>query len=261
MAASLKTVAPVAHAFPQTLKQQAYRNPTNHLDTAFQRAHNTDVSAYSWMPSDPTVLPAFFEFMKSQRASQRHWTQNFPVQTLQLPEEDLKSDRVLFVDVGGASGHQCLSLRVNHPELPGKIVVQDQERVIARIDETELQKHQVEAMTHDFFQQQPVKGAKAYYLRNIMHDWPDSKCVEILRHLRDAMAEDSVILIDENVLPDVGASWKQAQKDIQMMSVLAAVERSISQWHDLLRSAGLQVKKIHTYDDDIGDSIIEAIPA
>lgn len=261
MTTSLRTIAPVAHALPETLEHQGYQNPTNNLDTAFQRAHNTDVSAYSWTPTDPAVLPAFFEFMRSQRANQRNWTQSFPIQTLELSQEDMQSNRVLFVDVGGASGHQCISLRVIHPELSGRIIVQDQERVIARIDEIELKKHQVEPIVHDFFQPQPVKAAKAYYMRNIMHDWPDSKCIEILEHLRNAMAQDSIILIDENVLPDVGASWKQAQKDIQMMSVLAAVERSVSQWHELLMLAGLRVRKIHTYDDDIGDSIIEAVPA
>lgn len=219
------------------------------------------MSAYSWKPSDPTVIPAFLEFMKSQRASQRSWTEGFPVENLRFSEDDLDENRVIFVDVGGASGHQCISLRQKHPELAGRIVVQDQERVIAQADSTELEKHLIESMAHDFFQEQPIKGAKAYYLRNIMHDWPDAKCVDILKQLRNAMSADSVILIDEMVLPDTGASWKQAQKDIQMMSVLAAVERTISQWHELLSQAGLKIKEIHTYDADIGDSIIEAVPA
>lgn len=37
-----------------------------------------------------------------------------------------------------------------------------------------------------------------------------------------------------------------------MLSVLTVVERSISQWHEILKTAGLKVKTIHTYDDDIG---------
>ncbi|KAF2765953.1 hypothetical protein EJ03DRAFT_354390 [Teratosphaeria nubilosa] len=64
-----------------------------------------------------------------------------------------------------------------------------------------------------------------------MHDWVEAKCVEILQHLRDALAEDSSILIDEMVLPDCGASWNQARADFQM-------ERSEQQWRDLLRKAG-----------------------
>ena len=79
-----------------------------------------------------------------------------------------------------------------------------------------------------------------------MHDWPDQKCVEILRNLRDAMADDSMILIDDIVLPDLEASWKQAQKDIQMMAVVAAMERSETQWKELLVEAGLKISR-HSY--------------
>lgn len=44
-------------------------------------------------------------------------------------------------------------------------------------------------------------GARAYYLRNIMHDWPDDKCVIILQQIMKAMNKKSVILIDDMVIP------------------------------------------------------------
>ncbi|KAI1738165.1 hypothetical protein F4680DRAFT_426303 [Xylaria scruposa] len=47
-------------------------------------------------------------------------------------------------------------------------------------------------------------GARVYYLRNILHDWPTSKCREILENVKIAMTKDSVILIDEMVLSERG---------------------------------------------------------
>ena len=43
-----------------------------------------------------------------------------------------------------------------------------------------------------------------YYLHKILHDWPDKDCVNILTHLRDAMAPNSRIFINDAILPDQG---------------------------------------------------------
>lgn len=228
------------------------------MDTAFQVAHNTDQHAYSWRPSDPTILEAFHEFMRSQRASQKPWTSYFPLEMLKLSAEE---DRVLLVDVGGATGGQCLLLRQRHPHLTGKMIVQDQESIISKTDSQELESFGIVSQVHDFFQPQPIGNAKAYYLRNILHDWPDSSCINILFNLRGALAPDSMILIDETVLPDIGASWKQTQKDIQMMAGLAAMERSERQWKELLGKAGLKIQGIHIYDEEMGDGVIIAVKA
>ena len=39
-------------------------------------------------------------------------------------------------------------------------------------------------------------------MRNIMHDYLDPKCIEILQNIKTAMTEDSVILIDDMMLPN-----------------------------------------------------------
>ena len=45
-------------------------------------------------------------------------------------------------------------------------------------------------------------------MRNTMHDYHDSKCNMILRHTVEAMDENSVILIDDMILPDQGVNWQ-----------------------------------------------------
>ena len=64
------------------------------------------------------------------------------------------------------------------------------------------------------------------------------------------------ILIDEIVLPDVGAQWQAAQLDIGMMASLARRERSKGDWKRVVEESGLRIKDIIAYDDEVGDSII-----
>ncbi len=103
-------------------------------------------------------------------------------------------------------------------------------------------------------------GARAYYLRNILHDYPDEKCVEILDRLKVAMTEDSIIMIDEMVLPNVGQNYMQCQIDWTMLSALAAIERSRKQWESMLDMAGMKIRDIYPYTEDMNDAVIVAVP-
>ncbi len=95
-------------------------------------------------------------------------------------------------------------------------------------------------------------------MRNILHDYPDEKCVEILRQLIPAVTEDSAILIDEIVMPDKGAHWHSTSMDFSMMAILASLERTEDHWRRLLDSAGLKIVKIYTYNAKMGESITVA---
>ena len=95
-------------------------------------------------------------------------------------------------------------------------------------------------------------------MRNILHDYSDEKCVEILRQIMPAMTEDSAILIDEIVIPVTGAHWHATSMDFLMMATLASLERNEDHWRRLLDSAGLKIVKIYTYNSKLGESITMA---
>ena len=88
--------------------------------------------------------------LSSTRGLAYKWTETFPMENLKLSDIDVQEGRALFVDVGGAGGHQCISLRQRFPDLKGKVVLQDQPAVIATGDEQNLSKHEVEIMAYDF---------------------------------------------------------------------------------------------------------------
>lgn len=103
-------------------------------------------------------------------------------------------------------------------------------------------------------------GSKFYYLRNVLHNYPDEKCLAILRNLVDAMGKESVTLIDDVVLPDFNVPWQIMQLDLTMMIALASMERTKEQWYHLLDSAGLKILKIDTYIVSLQHCIITAAP-
>jgi demethylsterigmatocystin 6-O-methyltransferase len=56
----------------------------------------------------------------------------------------------------------------------------------------------------------------------VLHDWDDEKSLEILKNLVPAMGPDSLILIDEMVLPNTGVHWWSAWMDLHMLTILGA---------------------------------------
>ena len=89
-------------------------------------------------------------------------------------------------------------------------------------------------MVQDFYQEQQIKGpyptpngyeasqkslltiiigAKIYYIRHCLHNLPDAIAKQVLRRIRDAMSPQSLLLIDELVIPDTGASPYPMQLD------------------------------------------------
>jgi len=88
-------------------------------------------------------------------------------------------------------------------------------------------------------------GARVYFTHFVFHDWPDSKASEILLRLKEAMRPGySKLLLNESILPDQNCSPYYAAMDINMMCILAGIERSRTQWTGLIESAGLHIERI-----------------
>lgn len=146
------------------------------------------------------------------------------------------------------------------PDAKGELIVQDLPKVVDEAAATDLaQLGRIEFMPHDFFSEQPIKGARIYFLHFIMHDWSETDCVRILTRLRDAMESGySRIMINDMVLPDTKASLMMTAFDITMMCHHQAMERSESMWQDLIAKVdGLKLVECWKRTDTEG--IIECV--
>ncbi|PWY91774.1 S-adenosyl-L-methionine-dependent methyltransferase [Aspergillus sclerotioniger CBS 115572] len=214
------------------LKENGYPDIQDNVKTPFQRVMHTELPAFLWLQQQPENLAFFNKHMKANRFGMPTFLDVFP--TLEKTT-GLSADRALFVDVGGGFGQQVISFRDKYSQLEGRVIVQD----LAPTTANAVQYPGVEFMAHDFFTPQP--------------------CLEILKNIKDVMAPDSYILVDDMVLPNVGVHWQQAQLDMLMMAALGARERTQEQWTELFQSAGLKINQVHTYTESLKDSIIEVI--
>lgn len=126
-------------------------------------------------------------------------------------EKSLGWERVRkVVDVGGSHGTIGKDLVERYPGL--EVVVQDLPQVIESTQKSGELNSRLTFMTHDFFQDQPVKDADVYLLRWILHDWSDHYAVKILRAVVPALRPDSRLIINEMCLPEPGTASPYEQR-------------------------------------------------
>ncbi|CAG8982199.1 hypothetical protein HYALB_00003635 [Hymenoscyphus albidus] len=262
------TVGPSIQELPDFLAATNYQNITESTKTPFNRAFDTELPAFVWFPSQPERFAHFQKVMTVQRAGAPIF-----ISTFQFKKElGNFQGKPVFVDVGGGFGNQAMAVLEAFPELSGKLILQDLPQTLEHVPAIDG----IQVMAHNFFEPQVVKvmiylkelrcrtniisGAKFYYLRNILHDWPDEKSVVILKNIISAMEPDSRILIDDKVLPNEKVHWQATQEDLTMMATLGSKERTVEQLRVLMDSAGLEVLDIVQYTTSLNDSIIVAVP-
>jgi demethylsterigmatocystin 6-O-methyltransferase len=96
-------------------------------------------------------------------------------------------------------------------------------------------------------------------MRAVLHDWPDHLARKMLSHIKAAMSKDSVLLIDEMVLPDVAVYSHVAAIDLAMMCATGSTERTESQWKTLFSEEGLELVDIRTYKPTSYESVMKVV--
>ena len=207
----------------------------------------------------PEQRTYFDDYMAIRRSGLQEWHQTLPFATHLMPDARSGPDEVLLVDVGGNYGHELFAFHTAHPDHPGRLVLQDLPSMIEKVeDEGVLDKGDVQPMPYDFFTPQPVKAARAYYFRNICHDWDDEHCVRFLTNTSKSMEKGySRVLIDDYVIPDKAAPIRGAAMDFLMMCFCSGMERTRRQWDELLGRSGLEIVKVWGGRGDY-ESVIEA---
>ena len=201
----------------------------------------TKLHCFEWLKTKPRYQQAFNTVIGITHLRKgAEWYTYYPVEKKLKVASD--SDPVL-VDIGGGLGHNLLALKEKIPSLRGMLMLQDLPIVIENV---KTLPQGCEALAYDFFQPQPVKGAKAYSLRFVLHDWPDKQARELLLNVRAAMSRDSVLLINESTMPGSNVSLWSAQIDLSMMAMFSALDRTQTQFRELLDASGFELIQVWT---------------
>ncbi|KAI9695844.1 MAG: hypothetical protein M1820_008399 [Bogoriella megaspora] len=240
---------------PRYLERTGFKNVSG-APGPFQDCNNTEDLMFSYLMKHPDMMSNFNDFMGGNLETRPDWHASFPVRDIILAGAKVNDpDSVLLVDIGGGEGHDIASFHRAFPNAPGKLVLQDLPPVIDNIKNLDPA---IVRQKHDFFNPQPVRGARAYYLRYVFHDWPDADCLKIMRAIAAAMTPGySKLLIFEWVLPAKGVPLYPALLDINMMAILNGMERTEAQWKALLAEAGLKIIKTYKTAED-AEGLIEA---
>lgn len=187
------------------------------------------------------------------------WTDVYDTNVLIKGADLSDSGPAFFVDIGGAHGLDTGRLLAKHPELPtsAKLIVQDLPEVVSTHAKETLSPR-IEKMAYDFFQPQPLLGARAYFLHAVPHDWPDEDCKRIFNNVKSVMRKGySKLLIYEIVMPSRGATSLMTTLDLQLMNCTSGFERTEENWRNLLSEAGLRITSISRHPRAV-ESVIEA---
>jgi len=164
------------------------------------------------------------------------------------------------VDVGGGNGSLLVGALGRLPKLRG--VLFDLPEVVERA-KADLRaagmEDRIRIAGGSFLEPDSIpKGADAYVLRHVVHDWNDENTVTILRHSRDAAAIRGRVLVVEMVIPGGNDPYFGKWLDLMMMAY-GGKERTVKEYGQLYEKAGLELTRV--VDTGAGVSIVEGIPA
>jgi C-methyltransferase len=148
------------------------------------------------------------------------------------------------VDVGGRYGDLLAEILLAAPAATGTVfdLPDAEEEARAHLRDREVE-DRARVATGSFFEAVP-EGGDVYVLSNVLADWDDERALELLRNCRAAMAPGVALLVIEpmfaaSVLENRGTSLL----DLWMM-VHSGGMRTVDEVSDLLRAAGLEVRRV-----------------
>lgn len=205
---------------------------------------------------EPGRPPGWRELVFAQAIDAGRHMPGLPIEQLIQSSLDwaaLGEDTV--VDIGGSGGHDAMIIARNFPGL--KIIVQDRPEQQAAFDRNvpaDL-KSRISFQPHDFFSPQPVQNASIYMLKQVLHDWPDPKAIEILRNVVPVLKKphQRIILFENVAVPaHCGTVPSNIARTVSAMDIFMLImgngkERSLQDWKLLVENVGLNLKLVDNH--------------
>jgi O-methyltransferase domain/Dimerisation domain len=110
----------------------------------------------------------------------------------------------------------------------------------------------------DFFEAVPA-GADAYFMKHIIHDWDDARCIQLLRNCHAAAPAKAKLLVCERVVPPGNTpSYSKLSDLVMLMMTPGGRERTHEQYRTLFEAGGFTITRFVPTESE--HTVIEAIP-
>src|SRR5262245_11334337 len=213
-------------------------SPWSHLihsvrtgEPAFQHAHGMGV--FDYLRQHPEASAIFNAAMTNNSARSGAGV---------VEHYDFSRFRTI-VDVGGGHGFLLATILRAHPTLRG--VLFDLPEVVegaGKILEDAGVRDRCDIVGGSFFDSVP-RGGDAYVLRQIVHDWDDSRASAILRNCRTAMAGAARLLVlEREIAPDDRKAMGVLHIDMEMLVNVAGMERTKGEYRSLFETAAFHLR-------------------
>jgi hypothetical protein len=159
------------------------------------------------------------------------------------------------VDIGGGHGHMLRAILNRHPNVTGTLF--DLPSVVENAESLGLSAR-LEFVPGDFFTT-PLPTADLMILMEVLHDWDDEHCAQILAAVRRSARRNTRLLVIEIEMKDGPRPDWPKLLDIVMLAAFAARQRTNAEYATLLHKNGF--KTIQQISAAAGMTLIEAMPA
>lgn len=133
------------HQFPKRPEEKGIFEYTNGM------------TLWEFMKKNEKHRKYFDDYMAQRRQGLITWHETFPMASQLGPMAKKDPKAVLLVDIGGGWGHEIQSFHKKHPDVPGRLILQDLSVILDKV-ESQGTAVGIEIMRYDFFTPQPVKG-------------------------------------------------------------------------------------------------------
>ena len=202
-------------------------------DSAFEHVHGTQ--GFDYLTKHPQEMEIFANAMSSFTAQ---------VGAAVADAYDFSSIRTL-ADIGGSHGMVLATVLAKYPALKG--ILFDLPPVVAGAESVLSSRgvaSRVERVGGDFFKGVP-KGADAYLMKHILHDWSDEDSIRILKRIHEAAEKGAKLLLVEGVVSDAPGSEFIKVLDIEMLAIThGGRERTLPEWQKLLEASGFTFQRV-----------------
>ncbi|MEO5705632.1 MAG: methyltransferase [Alteraurantiacibacter sp.] len=160
-------------------------------------------------------------------------------------------------DIGGSMGDLLLAVLAEYPATHGVLFDLPATVEIAReaLADNPLATR-IELVGGSFFD--TVPAADLYLLKQILHDWDDAECREILGTIRKAIPPHGRLAVIDHVLHDQPAPDEGQGTDIAMMIWASGRERKLAEFDALFAASGFAIDRLTR--NPSGHSVLEVVP-
>ena len=161
-----------------------------------------------------------------------------------------------LVDIGGSTGNLLTTILAANPAMRGIVFDLPSVEVHARRCFAERGVDaRCEFIGGSFFDSIPA-DADAYVLSHVINDWPEEKCLGILRSVRKAAPSHARLLVIEQVITSGHDSDQAKFLDLISLTISGGRHRTAEEHAELMARAGFQLTRVIATREPV--SILEA---